>query len=38
MSRENIEVMRAFMGSPNAGDWDSIVRRWVTQPAMRDRR
>jgi ketosteroid isomerase-like protein len=36
MSRENIEVIRAFMASPNAGDWDSMFAWFAPDVELRD--
>ena len=36
MSRDNIEVIRAFMASPNAGDWDSMFAWFAADVELRD--
>jgi ketosteroid isomerase-like protein len=36
MSQENIEVVRAFMASPNAGDWDSMFAWFTPDVELRD--
>jgi ketosteroid isomerase-like protein len=36
MSQENIEVIRGFMASPNAGDWDSMFAWFAPGVELRD--
>jgi ketosteroid isomerase-like protein len=36
MSKENIEVVRAFMASPNAGDWASMFAWFAPDVELRD--
>src|SRR2546427_4453399 len=36
MSRENGEVIRAFMASPNAGDWDTMFAWFAPDVELRD--
>jgi ketosteroid isomerase-like protein len=36
MSQENIEVIRAFMASPSAGDWDSMFPWFAPDVELRD--
>jgi ketosteroid isomerase-like protein len=36
MSRENVEVIRAFMASPNAGDWDAMFAWFAPDVELRD--
>lgn len=36
MSQENVKVIRAFMASPNAGDWDSMFTWFAPDVVLRD--
>jgi len=36
MSQENIEVIRTFMASPNAGDWDAMFAWFAPDVELRD--
>jgi ketosteroid isomerase-like protein len=36
MSRENVEVIRRFMASPNAGDWDAMFAWFAPDVELRD--
>jgi ketosteroid isomerase-like protein len=36
MSQENVEVIRKFMASPNAGDWDAMFAWFAPDVQLRD--